>query len=76
VTSSYIHKCGHCRTRNVSRIEETVKLQYYHSFVAFILAGEKFATMLDIEPILPGQGELTSAYQLLERVLHKLSQSI
>ena len=24
--------------------------------------------MLDIEPIIPGQGELTSAYRLLERV--------
>ncbi len=36
--------------------------------MAFILAGEKFATMLDIEPIIPGQGELTSAYRLLSRV--------
>ena len=68
VTSSYIHKCSHCRVRNVSKIEGKVKLQYYHSFVAFVLAGEKFATMLDIEPILPGQGELTSAYLLLSRV--------
>ncbi len=68
VTSSYINKCGHCRVRNVSKIEGVVKLQYYHSFVAFILAGEKFATMLDIEPIIPGQGELTSAYRLLSRV--------
>ena len=68
ITSSYIHKCSHCRIRDVSKIEGQVKLQYYHSFVAFILAGEKFATMLDIEPILPGQGELTSAYRLLSRV--------
>ncbi len=68
VTSSYISKCSHCRVRNVSKIEGVVKLQYYHSFVAFILAGEKFATMLDIEPILPGQGELTSAYSLFFRV--------
>ena len=36
--------------------------------MAFILAGQKFATMLDIEPILPDQGELTSAYRMLERV--------
>ncbi len=68
VTSSYLHKCSHCRVRNVSKIEGKEVLQYYHSFVAFILAGEKFATMLDIEPILPGQGELTSAYRLLSRV--------
>lgn len=68
ITSSNIHKCSHCRQRNVSRIEGQVKLQYYHSFVAFILAGGRFATMLDIEPILPGEGELTAAYRLLERV--------
>ena len=68
VTSSYINKCSHCRVRNVSKIEGKITLQYYHSFVAFILAGEKFATMLDIEPIIPGQGELTSAYRLLSRV--------
>ena len=68
VTSSYIDKCSHCRVRNVSKIEGKITLQYYHSFVAFILAGQKFATMLDIEPIVPGQGELTSAYRLLSRV--------
>ena len=68
ITSSYIPKCSHCRVRNVSKIEGKVKLQYYHSFVAFILAGEKFATMLDIEPILPGQGELTSSYRLISRI--------
>ena len=68
VTSSYIDKCSHCRVRNVSKIEGKITLQYYHSFVAFILAGQKFATMLDIEPIIPGQGELTSAYRLLSRV--------
>lgn len=68
VTSSSIYKCQSCRMRNVSKIEGVVKLSYYHSFVAFILAGQKFATMLDIEPILPGQGELTAAYRLIERV--------
>lgn len=68
VTSSSIYKCQSCRTRNVSKIEGVVKPNYYHSFVAFILAGQEFATMLDIEPILPGQGELTAAYRLLSRV--------
>ena len=68
VTSSSIYKCQSCKVRNVSKIEGVVKLNYYHSFVAFILAGQEFATMLDIEPILPGQGELAAAYRLLERV--------
>ncbi len=66
--SSYIPKCSHCSTRDVSKAEGVEKLQYYHRFVAFILAGEKFTTILDIEPILPGQGELTSSYRLIERV--------
>ena len=68
ITSSNICKCQSCRVRNVSKIEGQVKLNYYHSFVAFILAVERSATMLDIEPILPGQGELTAAYRLLSRV--------
>ena len=76
VTSSNIYKCKSCRIRNVSNIEGVVKLNYYHSFVAFILAGKRFATMLDIEPILPGQGELTAAYRLLERVCREISQGI
>jgi len=71
VTSSSIYKCTSCRIRNVSKIEGVINLQYYHSFVAFILAGERFATMLDIEPIAPGQGELTAAYRLLSRVCTK-----
>jgi hypothetical protein len=68
ITSSSIYKCSSCRVRNVSKIEGLAKLNYYHSFVAFILAGERFATMLDIEHILPGQSELTAAYRLLSRV--------
>jgi len=66
--SSYIPKCSHCSTRDVSKVEGVERLQYYHRFVAFILAGEKFTTILDIEPILPGEGELTSSYRLIERV--------
>jgi len=42
VTSSSIYKCSSCRIRNMSKIEGVINLQYYHSFVAFILAGERF----------------------------------
>ncbi|MCL5984928.1 MAG: transposase [Actinobacteria bacterium] len=68
ITSSDIYKCSHCSVRNISRIEEVVKLNYYHRYTAFILAGQKFCFMLDIEPIYPHEGELTSAYRLLKRV--------
>src|SRR5450830_716519 len=68
ICSSSIHKCNCCSTRDVSKIEGVVKLNYFHKYSAFILAGNDFALMLDIEPIYPGEGELTSSYRLLRRV--------
>jgi hypothetical protein len=68
ICSSEIHWCSHCSVRNVSKIEGEVKLNYYHRYVAFILAGPRFAFMLDIEPIYPNEGEISSAYRLIERV--------
>jgi len=44
------------------------KALIYHQFVAFILAGPKVSFILDIEPVLPGEGEISSAYRLIERV--------
>src|SRR3989304_8368349 len=66
--SSDLHRCKDCSVRNVSKIEGMVKLNYYHRYTTFILAGPKFVFLLDIEPIYPGEGELTSALRLLERV--------
>jgi hypothetical protein len=68
ITSSNLHKCALCSVRNVSMIEGVLKLNYYHRYSAFILAGQKFAFLLDIETINPGEGEITSALRLLERV--------
>ena len=68
ICSSNIHRCAACSIRNVSKIEGEVKLNYYHRYTAFVLAGDKFAFMLDIEPIYAHEGELTSSYRLLERV--------
>jgi hypothetical protein len=68
ICSSDIHRCKACSIRNVSKIEGEIKLNYYHRYTAFILAGQRFAFMLDIEPIYPGEGELTSSNRLLERV--------
>jgi hypothetical protein len=61
ICSSDIYKCC-CSIRNVSKIEGQVKLNYYHRYTAFILAGPKFAFLLDIEPM------LNSSNRLLERV--------
>ena len=48
ICSSDIHWCENCSVRNVSKVEGEVKLNYYHRYVAFILAGPKFAFMFDI----------------------------
>jgi len=68
ICSSNIHRCCNCSIRDVSKIEGEVKLNYYHRYTAFVLAGKKFTFMLDIEPVYPDEGELTSAYRLLCRV--------
>jgi hypothetical protein len=68
ICSSGIHWCKACSIRNVSKIEEEIKLNYYHKYVAFILAGPRFAFLLDIEPVYPDEGELSAAYRLLKRV--------
>jgi hypothetical protein len=68
ICSSDIHWCRDCSVRNVSKVEGQVKLNYYHRYTSFILAGPRFCFMLDIEPIYPYEGELTSSYRLLERV--------
>ncbi|MHB8281002.1 MAG: transposase [Candidatus Humimicrobiaceae bacterium] len=68
VTVSDFCKCSHCRKRKLRDKNGNIKYQYYHSFTAFILAGPDFSFTLDIEPILAGEGEITSAQRLLERV--------
>jgi len=67
ICSSGIHWCDGCSIRNVSKIKGEIKLNYYHRYTAFVLAGPRFALMLDIEPIYPDEGEISSACRLLER---------
>jgi len=68
ITTSAYCKCGHCKRRKLKTKDGSAKYQYYHQFTAFILATDDFSFTLDIEPIVPGQGEQTSAYRLLSRV--------
>ena len=67
ITYSYC-KCKYCKSRIVTKKDGVKDIQYYHEFTAFILAGPKISFTLDIEPILPGEGEITIAYRLIERV--------
>ena len=68
ITTSDYCKCSHYKRRKLRDKKGKLKYQYYHQFVAFILACSDFSFTLDIEPILPGEGEKTSAYRLLKRV--------
>jgi len=68
LTVSDYCKCSHCRRRKLKTKDGSIKYQYYHSFTALILAGEKYSFVLDIEPIAPGESEISSAYRLIERV--------
>lgn len=68
ITTSDYCKCRHCKRRKLRDKEGKLKYQYYHQFTAFILACSDFSFTLDIEPILPGEGEQASAYRLMERV--------
>jgi len=61
-------KCKYCKSRIVTKKGGVKEVQYYHEFTAFILAGPKVSFILDIEPILPGEGEISSSYRLMERV--------
>ncbi len=67
-TTSKYHRCPHCKSRIVTKKGGVKEVQYYHEFTAFILAGPDISFMLDIEPILPGEGEISSSYRLIERV--------
>jgi len=44
-------------------------IQYYHRFTVFQIIGEDFYFLLDLEPVLPGEDEVSSAMRLLDRVL-------
>jgi len=67
-TTSKYYKCSHCKSRIVTKKSGVKEVQYYHEFTAFILAGPDISFILDIEPILPGEGEISSSYRLLGSV--------
>lgn len=63
--------CADCLVREASkkRDGELVKVrEYYHAAVFAQWVGAHPAPVLDFEPIAPGEGELTAAYRLVERL--------
>ena len=65
--SSRSRCCEKCLER-VLQINDSDVTEYYHRIVACHLVGFSLAAPLDVEPILPGEGELTAAHRLMKRV--------
>ena len=64
--------CPHCCQREVSATDaagrpQTV-VEYYHRYVFAQINGPKFNTLLDLEPIRPGEEECGAALRLLGRL--------
>lgn len=60
--------CPDCLVRQIQMREGTVT-EYYHRVVVCQLVGVDPPMVLDIEPIRPGEGEVTAAHRLLQRLL-------
>jgi len=60
--------CSRCLVREVKVKGETV-LEYYHRVVVAQWIGVTPPAILDAEPVDPGEGEVTAARRLLERIL-------
>lgn len=61
--ATYNQHCSGCLER-----DEDGKIQYYHRNVTAQLNFSNFSFLLDAEPQLPGEGELTTAKRLYDRV--------
>ncbi len=59
--------CSECCSRTLTINNEKVT-EYYHKVVVCYLIGFKIPLPLDVEPVLPGEGEVIAAKRLLERV--------
>lgn len=67
VTKSKHRKCEYCLTREINTKYGKIT-EYYHKYSYFMLVYGKYKMLLDIEPVLPGEGELTASKRLLKRV--------
>lgn len=71
--------CAQCLTRTIKekRGGDWVELeQRYHKVVVAQWVGGHPSIMLDVEPLLPGEGEQTAAYRLVERLAKVYGASI
>ena len=67
--------CKRCKRRRVKVKGEWV-YEYFHAYVVCQLVLVKVPVFIDMEPIYPGEGELTAAKRLIKRVLKEQGQMI
>jgi len=78
-TSETVH-CEHCQVREKEVVgadgqKRKVK-EYFHQAVALVWVGGEWAWPIGWELLQPGEGELTAALRLFERLLPRLRHSI
>jgi hypothetical protein len=73
--ASRIGCCPRCLVREIKKATGT-ELEYYHRVVVAQWIGVTPPAILDLERIGPGEGEVTAARRLLERILRQHSRLI
>ena len=77
--SERIH-CAHCQVREKTvqgeQGEKRLVPEYYHQAVALVWVNGPIPFVLGWELLAPGEGELTAALRLLQRLLPRLRQSL
>jgi hypothetical protein len=78
-TSTKVH-CEQCQTRIKKTLDAQGNLreitEYFHQAVALVFVSGEIAWPLGWEILRPGEGELTAAVRLLERLLPRLRSSL
>ena len=64
--------CPGCGQREIQEVDEQGQkhtvIEYYHRYALAQINGPKFNTLVDVEPIRPGEGEAEAALRLLGRI--------
>lgn len=77
--SSHHRSCDQCQKRKHKVLKHGKKVeieQSYHKVVVAQWVGVHPAVMMDVESVRPGEGELTAAYRLVERLSRIYGDSI
>ena len=68
-THSSYKRCHEQSLQREITINGRKEIQYYNRFTVFQILGDGYYFLFDLEPVLPGEDEVTSAMRLIARVL-------